>query len=130
MDEVVFTVIGWTSIILASLVLLSSLGVFNWQIKIHSLVFRILLFLVIVSYLIFIAIETVEGKTGIEVIVALLSKLGELLIIPVAIGAFQAENSKTKTSKSKTKTVTTETVKIDFNDVEHYEKTTTVTEEE
>lgn len=133
MNEGVFTVIGWTIIILASLVLLSSLGVFKWQIKIHSLVFKILLFLVIVSYLLFIAIETVEGKNGIEVIVALLSKLGELFVIPVALGAFQVGNSKNKKIKSKlskTKTVTTETVKIDFNGVEHYEKTTTVTEEE
>ena len=133
MDDGVFTVIGWTIIILASLVLLSSLGVFKWQIKIRSLLFKFLLFLVIVGYLFFIAIETVEGKNGIEVIVALLSKLGELFVIPVALGVFQVDNSKNKKSKSKrskTKTVTTETVKIDFNDGEHYEKTTIVTDEE
>lgn len=52
-------------------------------------------------------------------------------IIPVILGIMftTSEYGQEKGKLSKTKTVTTETVKIDFNGVEHYEKITTVTEE-
>lgn len=54
-----------------------------------------------------------------------LAEIASVLSIPLLLTiVFDAKH------ESKTKTVTTETVKIDFNGVEHYEKTTTVTEEE
>lgn len=53
-------------------------------------------------------------------------------VIPVILGIMftTSEYGQEKDKRSKTKTVTTETVKIDFNDGEHYEKTTIVTDEE
>lgn len=86
-------------------------------------------------YMIFVFLDVAEDKSGVQLIVALLAKLGEIIVIPVVLVVIQGDTyrkNKYKQEKgklSKTKTVTTETVKIDFNGVEHYEKITTVTEE-
>ena len=64
------------------------------------------------------------------------SKMGELVVVPFIVAYLtnvlieQGNIGPKKSSVMTSRTVTTETVKIDSNGVEHYEKTTTVTEEE
>lgn len=69
---------------------------------------------VLLTYTFFILIDTVNGKRSADgMIIALLSKLGELLIIPVALEVFQ---SKQVTNSMTEKVVTTTTTKVELED--------------
>lgn len=69
---------------------------------------------VLFTYTFLIVINTVKGeKTADGMIIALLSKLGELLIIPVALEVFQ---SKQATNSMTEKVVTTTTTKVELED--------------
>lgn len=69
---------------------------------------------VLFTYVILIIINTVKAeRTADGMIIALLSKLGELLIIPVAIEVFQ---SKQVTNSMTEKVVTTTTTKVELED--------------
>lgn len=65
-------------------------------IKIRVYAGNVLVFFLIVFHGFFILFDVVQDKkTGIQMIVALLAKLGELLVIPIAIWFFKLNNANT-----------------------------------
>lgn len=133
---VIFVVLTVLVILVGLLFIFIKLGAFKNYPKFCVGIFYLLVVLLFLWYMFMVFLDVADEKSGTNLIVALLAKLGEILVIPAVLAVIQGDTysknkyKQVKDKRSKTKTVTTETVKIDFNDGEHYEKTTIVTDEE
>lgn len=118
-----YSIIATTVVFVLSKVLLKDSKEIKF-IKIRVYSGNVLVFFLIVVYGFFILLDAVQDeKTGIAIIVALLAKLGELLVIPIAIWFFKLNNANTThidSTKEQVlmteKVVTTTTTKVELED--------------